>query len=140
MKTDSPMHRYLAGFRLHCVAEGKSSRTVEWYEHKLRIFASYVEDQYGVDDPAAVQPDHIRAFLVHMREDVQANELNPHRPVEDRPLSAYTVQGYHRAIKCCCNWLVREEYLEKSPAQHISRPRRPAASSRPLTPARSAGC
>jgi integrase/recombinase XerD len=125
MKTDSPMYRYLAGFRLHCVAEGKSSRTVEWYEHKLRIFANYVEDQYSVDDPAAVEPDQIRAFLVHMREDVQANELNPHRPAEDRPLSAFTVQGYHRAIKCFCNWLVREEYLEKSPAQHISRPKAP---------------
>lgn len=121
----SPMGRYLAGFRLHCVAEGRSPRTVQWYEHKLRIFGEYLQRQYGIDEVTAITADHIRAFLVYMREKVHVGDFNPYRPSEDRLLSPQTVQGYYRAIRAFFSWLVREEHLEKDPSRHIRRPKAP---------------
>jgi hypothetical protein len=33
MRNNSPLERYLLGFRLNCVAEGRSPRTILWYDH-----------------------------------------------------------------------------------------------------------
>jgi hypothetical protein len=46
----------------------------------------FLEARYDIGDPAAVQSDRIRAFLVHMREEVHPGDLNPHRTPEACPL------------------------------------------------------
>lgn len=125
MNNTSPMGRCLAGFRLHCVAEGRSPRTVQWYEHKLRIFSEHLEKQHGIEDAAAISADHIRAFLVYMREEVHPGDFNPYRHSADGLLSPQTVQGYYRAIKAFFSWLVREEYLDRDPSRNIRRPKAP---------------
>ena len=125
MQKESPMDRYLAGFRLHCIAEAKSPRTVMWYEHKLRIFRDYLHRQFQVDDPAEITADHIRTFLVHMRDEVHLGELNPHRLPEKKLLSPHTVQGYFRAVRAFFTWLMNEEYLDKDPCARIHRPKAP---------------
>jgi integrase/recombinase XerD len=119
------MHRYLTGFRLNCVAEGKSPRTVRWYEHKLRIFSDYLRKQQQIHDFNQVEATHVRAFLVHLQQNVRVGDLNPNKPSEDKSLSPCTVQGYHRAIRVFFSWLIREEYLLKDPTRNIRRPKAP---------------
>jgi len=123
MRTDSPMCKYQTGFRLHCVAEGKSPKTTQWYGHKLRIFGEYLDEQCAVADPGVATADQVRAFLAHMREDVQVGELNPHRKTGEKNLSPQTVQGYYRAIRAFYSWLLREGYLETDPTATIRRPK-----------------
>lgn len=125
MKKTSPMDRYLAGYRLHCIAEAKSPKTLLWYEHKLRIFSGYMRRQFDIDDPADITADHLRTFLVYLRDEVHAGDMNPHRPAEEHGLSPQTVQGYYRAIKAFFSWLVREEYLQADPMRRIKRPKIP---------------
>lgn len=129
------MDRYLLGYRLHCIAEAKSPRTVTWYEQKLRIFRDYLTRQFQVTDPAAVTADHIRRFLAHMRDDVRVCDVNPCQPSATQPLSPHTVQGYYRSIHAFFSWLKREECIEKDPVANIRRPKVPET----LVPTFSAG-
>lgn len=125
MKNDAPMARYLNGFRLHCTAEGRSPKTVIWYEHKLRIFCDWLEERFGIQEPQAITADHIRAFLAHMRDEVHRGDLNPHRPSEECLISPQTVQGYYRAIRAFFSWLMREEHISSDPCRKIKRPKVP---------------
>jgi site-specific recombinase XerD len=89
------------GYRVYCLAEGKSPKTIRWYLGKLRV------------------------FLVHLRENVRADEQNPLKPARDAPLAAGTIQGYARTVKAFFAWLAREEYLPKDPAQRVGIPKAP---------------
>jgi len=113
------------GYRVYCLAEGKSPKTIRWYLGKLRIFQEYLAAQGIPLDAAAVTTAHLRAFLVHLREDVRADAQNPLKPARDAPLAAGTIQGYARTLKAFFAWLAREEYLPKDPAQRVGIPKAP---------------
>ncbi|NLF00614.1 MAG: site-specific integrase [Anaerolineales bacterium] len=119
------------GYRVYCLAEGKSPKTIRWYLGKLRIFQEYLTAQGIPLDAAAVTTAHLRAFLVHLREDVQADAHNPLKPTRDAPLAAGTIQGYARTLKAFFAWLAREEGLPKDPPSAWASPRRRTPSSRP---------
>lgn len=125
MHNPSPLQPYLDGFRLHCVAENKSPRTVRWYEHKLRIFADYLETHYTIENITEIGAEHIRAFLVYLQEEVSADELNPFKPTQEKPLSPQTIQGYHRTIRTFFSWLKYEGVVETDPSQRVRRPKAP---------------
>lgn len=124
MRNGSPLQCYLDGFRLHCVAENKSPHTIRWYEHKLRIFIDYLCAHYTIETISDVKSEHVRAFLVHLK-GVRADEQNPQKPTQEKPLSPQTIRGYHRAIRTFFSWLKREEIIDKDPSKRIRRPKAP---------------
>jgi len=125
MSNNSPLERYLLGFRLNCVAEGRSPKTILWYDHKLHIFRRYLAQHHGIDDATAVTAEEIRAFLVHLREEVHRGDHDAHKRSQKALLSPQTIQGYYRAIKAFFSWMIREEYLENDPTRNIRRPKAP---------------
>ena len=115
----------LEGYRLSCTADGKSAQTTRWYLGKLRIFKKYLEKTGGPTDVTRIGVSHIRAFLVHLRSQVKADQNNPNKHARDEPLSGLTIQGYVRTLKAFYSWVVREGYLDGNPMRRISTPRTP---------------
>ena len=125
MATTTDLEKLTEGYRIYCQAEGKSPRTIRWYLGKLRIFRDYLHEQGLPTDAAELTTTHLRAFLVHLRENVKADELNPQKPTRDAPLAGGTIQGYARTLKAFFAWLAREGYLPEDPAKRVKVPKAP---------------
>ena len=123
MKSVTQLEHLLEGYRLCCVAEGKSPATIRWYMGKLRIFKRYLEDNGFPTDVSRITTGHIRAFLAHLRSDVKADENNPNKPIRDQPLSPRTIQGYARTLKAFYSWLHREGYIDDNPMKLVKIPK-----------------
>lgn len=125
MTATTDLATLMSGFRLYCLAEGKQATTTRWYLSKLRIFLQYLQEHKLPTDVTQLTITHLRAFLVHLRENVKAGENNPRKPTEDRNLSPRTIQGYARALKAFFSWLAREGYTANNPTRLLSIPKAP---------------
>ena len=119
------LRTFVDGFRLYCSAEGKRSTTIRWYVCKLGIFERYLLDNDHPTDVTEITITHLRAFLVHLRDEVTADEHNPQKPARDAGLSPLTIQGYARTLKAFFSWLTREGYLAENPAERLKIPKAP---------------
>jgi site-specific recombinase XerD len=98
------LQNLIQGFKISCQTEGKSPRTIRWYNIFLEKFRIFLE-QNGL--PACVdQLDkaHVRQFILHLQQEARTPRTNRH-------LSGATVQGYVRTLKAFFAWLTREEYI-----------------------------
>ncbi len=111
------------GFRLYCMAEGKSPRTIRWYLGKLDIFQNYLVEHGLPTDAGDITTTHLRGFLVHLKEHVRADQNNPHKPTRDASLSDKTIQGYARTLKAFFTWLYREDLIPSNPGKLLRIPK-----------------
>jgi len=119
------LREMIEGYRLFCRAGGRSRKSIRWYMHKLRIFEKYLQSQGFPLEVGKITTEHLREFLVHLRESVKADELNPHKPAADRPLSPHTIRGYAQALKAFFSWATQEGLIEKNPAKRLVSPKAP---------------
>lgn len=82
---------------------------MEGYRHDLAVIVRWLED-HEVVEPLQITPQHIRLFL---------------REVDARNVSPYTLHRYAREIRAFCNFMVREELIERSPMAKVGMPRLP---------------
>jgi len=123
MQSVTQLQQLLEGYRLCCMAEGKSPATTRWYTGKLQIFKAYLKGNGFPTDVTRISTGHIRAFLAHLRSDVKADENNPNKPTRDQPLSSRTIQGYARTLKAFYSWLYREGYVNDNPMKLVKIPK-----------------
>ena len=125
MTTTTDLSTLMEGFHLYCLAEGKQATTIRWYLGKLRILLQYLTTSDLPTDAADLTTTHLRAFLVHLMEDVKADENNPMKPAQEAGLSPKTIQGYARTIKAFFSWAAREGYIDQNPAKLLKIPKAP---------------
>ena len=125
MPTITYLDTLFEGYHLYCLADGKQPTTIRWYMGKLGVFRDFLATRGYPTDAAQLTATHVRAFLVYLREDVRADENNPHKPTRDASLSPKTIQGYARTLKAFFSWATREGLLPSNPAQHIRIPKAP---------------
>ncbi len=113
------------GFRLYCLAEGKQPTTIRWYMGKLRVFRRYLQTSGYPTNATLITSTHLRAFLVHLREEIKADENNPSNPTQDTALSPKTIQGYARTLKAFFSWAAREELVPVNLAKQVRIPKAP---------------
>jgi hypothetical protein len=73
MNATADLDMLFEGFRLYCLAEGKQPTTIRWYMGKLRVFRRYLQMSGYPTDVTLITSTHLRAFLVHLREEVKAD-------------------------------------------------------------------
>jgi site-specific recombinase XerD len=91
-------------------AEGKSPKTVEWYEETLIPFVAYLELVGGEGRLSEFSVESVREFII--REQVRA--LSPH-----------TIQGKVRTLKVFSSWLHAEGYTEWNVLANVGLPKVP---------------
>ena len=89
----------MEGYHQFCLAEGKRPTTIQWYTGKLRVFQRYLADNGISTDAADMTTTRPRAFLGHLRENVNDDRHYPGEPTRDISLSAMTTQG--------CAWMLK---------------------------------
>lgn len=112
-KTDdpqlTPVGLAIDAFLIDRKASNLSPRTILVYRERLAKFAAWLQTQ-GVTHIERITPTHIRAHFVEM---------------QDRSLSAWTINGQARAIKTFSRWLVFDGWLTKSPMTGVKMPKIP---------------
>jgi site-specific recombinase XerD len=125
MASDTNLVTLIQGFRLFCLAEGKQRTTIRWYMGELSIFLRYLRSHDLPVNASELTATHLRGFLVHLRENVKADENNPMKPARGRELSPKTIQGYARTPKAFFSWLAREGYIGDNPGRLLKIPKAP---------------
>jgi len=110
--------KLIEGFKLSCQTENKSPKTVEWYISFLSRFRQFLEVHQMPCTATQIDRNHIRAFIRHLQTEAKV-------PGTNKSLSAATVQGYFRALKCFFSWLDREGYLIANPMTGTPIPKAP---------------
>ena len=101
------MKRTLEGFLLFLEAGGRSSRTLQSYEQRVGYLLAFLGER-GIVEVEVVQPGDLDAYVVGLRR---------------RELSPSSIAGYIQAVKTFFAWCVRRDYLTRSPADHLRKPK-----------------
>jgi len=104
------LDRLLLHFSQCKKAEGKSGKTISWYEERLSGFIKYLN--LSDIDPvlANLTLENVRDFIVHE---------------QNRGISPFTVQGSTRALKVFSTWLYSEQYTEENELANLKMPKAP---------------
>jgi site-specific recombinase XerD len=108
-------------FLLSCKVEGKSYGTIECYTDKLKGFLWYSRNYDWPDDISEITTQHLREFLVYLRE--APHRFNSTCPRTYLPVNSTTIQKYYRALSVLFNWLINEELLDYNPLVKIKVPK-----------------
>lgn len=95
-------------------AEGHSRKTEEDYQKTLRPFFAYLMNEHGLTDLGALELDHLRAWLVWLR-----NTPTPH----GRPRSSKTIESCCRQMMAFVRWCVAESILDHDPTARLKLPK-----------------
>ncbi len=98
-------------FLSYCEKERRlSEHTVNAYRRDLRDFDRYLDTYYGISDLSRIERNHIRSFVVHLKN------------IEDNK-----AKSIHRKISSLRNFFqytIKIKELEKNPAENISVPKK----------------
>src|SRR5579875_2669807 len=111
MKIDEAIRGYI----LDCKVRGRSHRTIEWYEQKLRFFARWLDEEEETDSLDEVTIAHLRSFVLHIQSEQtgrRAVNKDGGSPIQVSPL---TVKGFF-------NWYHSEDLIAYNPAQRLKLP------------------
>lgn len=111
-------------FLIDCEIRGLTDETIRWYGKRLSLFAKRLAEKYGVSELESVKIAHLRQF-VQLLMSTKSDENNPRKPTNDKPLSAFTVRGYVRAIKVFFSWCYQEELIASNPSSRLVQPKAP---------------
>ena len=117
--TELELDKLILHFKQSNRAEGKSPKTVSWYEEMLCVFPRYLESSSIIPILANFNLESVRAFIV--------SEQN-------RGLSPYTVQARVRALKAFSTWLFSEQYTRENILANLKMPKAPVRMIEPLAP------
>ncbi|MCD6390903.1 MAG: tyrosine-type recombinase/integrase [Dehalococcoidia bacterium] len=110
----------VAGFVLTKRTEGKSPRTVEYYQDNLRRFLWYAGRQGWSDDVRFLTDWQIREFLGYVGTETHRWGLEGNgSETSQRNASHSTVRHYFVVLSCFLNWAVGEGFVEESPMARI---------------------
>jgi site-specific recombinase XerD len=110
----------VAGFVLTKRTEGKSPRTVEYYQDNLRRFLWYAGRQGWSDDVRFLTEWQIREFLGYVGTETHRWGLEGNgSETSQRNASHSTVRHYFVVLSCFFNWAVGEGFVEESPMTRI---------------------
>jgi len=108
------------GFVLTKQTEGKSPRTVEYYQENLRRFLWYAGRQGWSDDIRFLTEWQIRGFLGYIGTETHRWGLEGNgSETSQRNASHSTVRHYFVVLSCFFNWVVEEGFIEENPMAKI---------------------
>ena len=126
------LHDLVDGLLFSLKAEGRASRTIEYYGDLLRPFLGYAQRRGWPDDPRSLSSRQIREFLSWVGERTCEHTAGngAHFVKKAKPSTAFP---YFRALRRLFNWAVEEGYMKSSPMATIHFKPPPASPIEPYT-------
>ena len=79
-------------------ADGKSPKTVRWYNEMLNSFSVHMKVKQQCHDISDFTIDAVRGYILYLRHKPKF-QGHPYTPEQSKPLSAKTLQCHVRAVK-----------------------------------------
>ena len=129
-KLDTLIDRY----RLSNTADGKSPKTIEWYDAMLHAYSKYVKQTFGQNGLKNLSRDSVRSYILYLRQRPRF-QGHPQTRAADQPLSPKTIQGHIRTLKAFSTWLYTEEHTKENVLSTLKMPKAPDKIIEPLSKA-----
>jgi site-specific recombinase XerD len=120
-------------YRLSNEVEGKSPKTVGWYNEMLRLFTRYLVTKPAASNIEAFSIDLVKDYILYLRQK-RRFKGHPYTPEQDSRLSVKTIQCHVRALKAFSSWLYSEGYTTENRLRNLKLPKAPVTMIEPLTP------
>jgi site-specific recombinase XerD len=133
-KDNTPLEKLVLQYEAFNRSEGKTPKTVRWYNSCLGQFVDYLRSQNIVPVLANVDTEAVREYILHLQKRKRYND-HPFTPKQGEMLSAVSIQCYVRAIKTFFNWLYKEGYTRENKLERLKQPKAPRKLIDPLTEA-----
>jgi site-specific recombinase XerD len=95
-------------------SEGHSRKTESVYEKTLTPFFHYLESEHQINDLTQVGIEHIRAWLVWLRNTPSQRKM---------PRSSKTIESYCRQVMAFFRWCKDEDILNRDPTERLKLPK-----------------
>ena len=122
----------ISRYKLSNIADGKSPRTVKWYDEILGSFYTWIRTNLYHDRISALDINSARNYILYLR-DKPKFRGHPYTPEQDEPVSPRTVQCHVRALKAFASWLYTEGLTPENRLVHLKLPRAPVRIIQPLS-------
>jgi integrase len=106
--------RVLRRYLLWHEAEGHSRKTERNYRVVPGLFLAFLHGKHQIDDLNALEVEHVRAWLVHLR-----NAPTDHGEMR----SSKTIENYARHLLAFLHWCVAEGVLDHDPTERVRVPK-----------------
>lgn len=135
----------IENFMLYCTSKNLSKKTLQSYEQTLKLFVSYLENEFSITEVEKVQSAHIRKYIQHLRErgkytvvgreESKLKNFPDNRNDYGKPISTTTIANYLRNIKVFFNFLYEVEgEIKKNPCKAIENIKPERKQKQTLTP------
>ena len=123
-KADMALPTLIELFILSKQIEGRSPKTLSWYQANLERFAGFMTNGHAptLHD---ITLDEARAFVAHLQGKTTRFDDHHMRPTKEGGLSPHSVHAYVRTLKTFGSWLVEEGYVEVHPFERLKAPKLP---------------
>ena len=128
------MDKCICGYSVSNLADGKSLKTVSWYEYILRDYLKYLKVNGYSLDISSFSIEVVRSYINHLR-NRRKYTGHPHIPRQESTVSAETVRCHVRGLKAFSSWIYQESYVGENRLVNLRQPRVPTKIMTPLTPA-----
>ena len=101
-------------FHIHNQSEGKSPRTVEWYDQVLGRFLRWLEGEDRPTNLGQLDEMVVREYLIYLQA----------RPgTKGKTLSSHSMYNRVNALRSFFSWLHRREYTPEHVLRHLKQPK-----------------
>ena len=119
-------------YRLNNRAEGKSPKTIDWYDQMLAAYCGYIKDKNLSLDLSFFTMDSVRNYILYLREKPKFKN-HPYIPEQKQPVSPKTIQCHVRVLKAFSSWLYWEGHTKENRLGNLKLPKAPVTLVSPLT-------
>ncbi|MFC1918286.1 tyrosine-type recombinase/integrase [Chloroflexota bacterium] len=123
----------ILNYELSNRAEGKSPKTIGWYNDMLQMYSRYCKEQFEEYDISGLNIDNARAYVNYLRHRRRFKD-HPFLQEQTQPLSPKTIQCHVRVLKAFSTWMYQEEYSEENTLKNLKLPKAPTKVIEPLSP------
>lgn len=124
-KEELSLEKLVAQFQIANQAEGKSPKTIHWYEERLGMFLRFLRARSHPLLLGEVGVHEGRAFVVSMQDQTTKFANNPMTPTREARLSPFYIRSTVVAIRSFFHWLQEEGYTKEHNLQALAVPKVP---------------
>jgi len=111
-------------FELYNRTEGKSMRTIAWYNQALKQFHQFLLESGKSTALGDLGEAEVREFILYLQDRRRWKE-NPYIKRDPGKIAAITIQTHVRALRGFFNWLYREGYTKEHRLAKLRPPKAP---------------
>jgi site-specific recombinase XerD len=114
-------------------SDGKSKDTIRWYNQTLKQFEEFLAETGRPTSIEDLGEPEVREYIIYLQGRCRWPD-NPHVSLNNKPLSAISIQTYVRALRAFFKWLWNEGYTENNRLASLKPPKAPDKLVQILTP------